>query len=196
MKGLLLALMFVAVNGYAQEAEAHPPIPGGVVGSALGLASQVIDDFMDNTKFKVESTIPLTEFDWQRGTWAAGTAIPVLSLGSHIYLGPAFTTRVDGTGLSKAAIVQGIRLNSLTRPAAQALFEKVLRLDLGKHTMLDFLAKSTSAGVTAGHNFNAVDRKKVVINSYTAFFGLEMAFGPDPNKATAQSVKARRLYFK
>jgi hypothetical protein len=211
MNKLMMLLMLVAVSARAQDAITAPatevvpvveaPVAEPVnIGEKLSLIQSgtkfIIDDLKANTKFKIDSTIPLTEYDWRRGQWSYGTAVPFLNIGSYLYTGAVITKNIEGNRIDKAGLIQGIRLNDITRPLAQGFFEKVLRLDLDKHTMLDFLAKSTSAGVTAGHDFNSPDMKKVAINSFTAFFGLEMAFGPSPEKVTAQSVKARKLYFR
>ena len=157
----------------------------------------VVTDIKTNTKFRIDSTVPLTEFDWQRGEWSAGTAVPFFQLGSYAYTGFAYTKSLTTNRIGKAGIIQGVRLNGITRPAAVYALNKVLLGTLDQHTMLDFLAKSTSAGITAGHDFNSLDRKKVAFNSFTAFFGLEMAFGPDPSAVTtAETKKVRSMYFR
>lgn len=212
---LVLAVLFTSVGVRAQDASAPAAAPStpaatpapetivsapAFIGKLAGLGDDVrfiLNDFKKNTRFKIDSTVPLTEYDWKHGQWSAGSAIPFLNEGSYLWTGGELTKSLsDPNRIGKAGLVEGVRLNDVTRPATQFVLSKVFQLDLQKHTMLDFLAKSTSAGVTGGHDFNSPDMKKVIINSWTMFFGLEMAFGPDPSAPAAQSVKSRKVYFR
>ena len=156
MKNVVLAVVLACVGG--SSAYAGP----------LDFITPVIEDIKTNTALQVESAIPYAAVDWKRGEWAAGSAVPFFHIGSYLYFAGALSKDLSGdTG--RAELLNGIRLNKLTRPLAVKALNAVTFGNLDKVSFLEYLAEATSVGVTAGHDFSYAEKKRVVINSSEAF---------------------------
>jgi hypothetical protein len=142
----------------------------------VDFGKHLVEDVKTNTGIKIERAIPYTSVDWERGEWAAGSAFPFAHIGSYWWFGGALSKDIsDANG--RAELVNGIRLNKITRPLANKALNALTFGNLDKVTFLQYLAESSSVGVTAGHDFGYEEKKKVVINSYGLFLGFEVVFG-------------------
>ena len=163
----------------------------GVSSASAGIFNAALDDIKSNTGFAVESAIPYTSVDWNRGSWAAGSAFPFFHVGSYIYVAGALSKDIsDSSGRSE--MLTGFRLNKLTRPLAVKALDTMTFGNLDKVAFLEYLAKSTSVGATVGHDFSYEEKKKVVFNSYGLFFGFEVMFGDNGNVVSASATSSRR----
>jgi len=192
---MLLVVALLSLVGVAQAQEVsvdsgtfQPVTPGliqGQVDKVRDFGGYVWLDLRKNTGFKVDSTIPYSAVDWKRGIWSAGSAVPFFHLGSYVYTGVSASWINSARAPSQASLVQGVRLNDVTRPVVCWVLNKVSFNNLDKMPLLEKIANASSVGVLAGHDFNYTEKSKVVINTASMFFGVEIAFGKPQLKTSS-----------
>jgi len=198
MKNVWVLVAWLGVVGVGQAQEVPVPVTPGLIQSQIAKVKDfgtfIWSDVKNNTGFKLDSTIPYSAVDWKRGVWSAGTATPFFHVGSYLYTGVSASWITSSRTPSQASLVEGVRLNGVTRPAACYILDKLTFNNLDKLPLLEKVANATSVGILGGHDFNYTEKEKVVINTVSMFFGFEIAFGAP--KATASSSKKNVMFLR
>ena len=173
----ILGLLAIPVLAQTDVPVATPSMFQQTLDKVSAFGQSMKTDVVTNTRFKIDSSVGFTAADWKRGIWTAGTAIPFAQVGSYVYTAVYASWAINQRAVSSAGLMEGIRLNDVTRPLVKKLFNALTIGNIDKVPLLEGLANATTLTVHGGHDFNYTEKSKVVINAYGIGTGIEIAFG-------------------
>lgn len=198
MKKVMFILMLIVISLFQR-----PAYSTGLL-DLENAANYLINDIKANSRFGLDSVIPMSNNDWRTGEWFVGTALPFAQVGSFLYFAGAWSHSIVGDSQEYCSLNTGLRLNSITRPAVKFVLEKIPGLK-DRVRVIDTLSQALSIGVHGGHDFKLDGREKIIVNRIGLYFGFEIGIGPEAqasvesrrmNRVTSSPSMFSRLYLK